>query len=553
MVQLQKYVDALPIPATIQPTATKEGMPYYEVVMKQVKQKLHRDLPPTTVWGYNGQYPGPTFETEVNVPIQVKWMNKLPNVHLLPIDRTVMGAEPSQASVRTVVHLHGGRVQSGNDGYPDAWFTRDFENVGPAFMDPIYKYPNCQRASTYWYHDHAFGITRLNIYAGLAGLYLLRDSEEKKLNLPSGRYEIPLILQDRSFYPNGELFYPEQPGQLSPPAPQPPPPTDPNLPNPSVLPGYGADTNLVNGKVWPYLEVEPRKYRFRMLNAANSRFYQMTLDSGQSFIQIGSDGGLLKEPVQLSQLVLAPAERADLIIDFSQQAGKSIILRNTAAEPFPNGEPPTEDTAQIMQFRVKAKQKERDETSIPKQLSCIVRIPPEQAITTRKNVLSVSRDSYGRPYFTINNKGWNGLPVENTPYNGTTEIWEFYNMTMATHPIHIHLIEFQVLNRANFTGDPNGSNLMVGAAIPPDLNERGWKDTVRAYPGMVTRIIAKFGPFTGLFPFHCHILEHEDYDMMRPFEVLRNPLYNPCIPDPQECPDISFARCCYNKNKQNRE
>ena len=195
--------------------------------MKQVKQKLHRDLPPTTVWGYNGMYPGPTFQTQRNHPIEVKWKNKLPFEHLLPVDRTVHGAESDKPSVRTVAHLHEGRTSPGSDGYPDAWFTRNFENVGPKFVHEVYYYPNCQRPATLWYHDHAVGITRLNVYAGLAGFYLLRDKEEEELNLPKGKFEIPLVIQDRSFYPNGELFYPTQPGHEPPLKLQPHQPLDP--------------------------------------------------------------------------------------------------------------------------------------------------------------------------------------------------------------------------------------------------------------------------------------------------------------------------------------
>ena len=212
----------------------------------------------------------------------------MPFEHLLPVDRTVHGAEPKHPSVRTVVHLHGGRVRPENDGYPEAWFTKNFKNKGTKFVHEVYYYPNCQRSTTLWYHDHAIGITRLNVYAGLAGFYLIRDEAEEQLNLPSGKYEIPLVIQDRSFYLSGErrgeLFYPSLPDQ-----PPPPPP-----PNPSVVPEFFGDTALVNGKVWPYLEVEPRKYRFRILNGSNSRFYRLRLNSGQNFVQIGTDGGFFR-------------------------------------------------------------------------------------------------------------------------------------------------------------------------------------------------------------------------------------------------------------------
>ncbi|AIG26653.1 multicopper oxidase family protein [Brevibacillus laterosporus] len=545
---LKKFVDALPIPPVIEPKGKRDGIPFYEVKMRQIQQKLHRDLPPTTVWGYNDMYPGPTFNVRRNRPILVKWENKLPYQHLLPVDTTVHGADPSQPSVRTVTHLHGGRVRPENDGYPEAWFTKNYENVGSKFLHEVYYYPNCQRPTTLWYHDHALGITRLNVYAGLAGFYLIRDQKEEKLNLPRGKYEIPLVIQDRSFYPDGQLFYPSQPGQEPPPAPQPPPPTDPDLPNPSVVPEFFGNTILVNGKVWPYLEVQPRKYRFRILNGSNSRFYRMRLSSGQDFIQIGTDGGLLKKPVPISEIILAPAERADVIIDFSRHKGENIILTNDAPAPFPDGTPPSPDISQIMEFRVKQKGFKKDNSKVPKRLSCLEKLDPKDAITVRKNFLVESTDQFGRPLLLLNNMRWFDLITE-TPYNGTIEIWELYNVTPDTHPIHLHLIQFQILNRAPITVDENGNIIDVGKAKEPDPNEMGWKDTVRANPGEVTRIIARFGPFTGTYVWHCHILEHEDHDMMRPYEVLKNHDFDPCIPIRGVCRDDSFTQCCHEDDE----
>lgn len=540
---LAKFVDALPIPSVIRPVGFRNKVPYYEVSMKQVKQKLHRDLPPTTVWGYNGIYPGPTFETRRNYPIMVKWMNELPFEHLLPVDRTLDGSEPNQPSVRTVVHLHGGRVRPENDGFPEAWFTRNFEKRGPKFLHEVYYYPNCQRPSTLWYHDHTLGITRLNVYAGLAGFYLIRDDHEDNLNLPSGEFEIPMVIQDRSFYPDGKLFYPSQPNPVPPPT-----PSVPDFPNPSVVPEFFGDTILVNGKVWPYLEVEPRKYRFRIINGSNARFYQMRLSSGQDFVQIGTEGGLLKYPVKISEITLAPAERADVIIDFSKHKGEKIILTNSANAPFPAGSPPTPDTAQIMEFRVKSGLSHKDRSEIPRKLSCLERLKPEEAINRRINTLDERVDGFGRPILLLNNKQWRELPITETPFNGTVEIWDLFNRTNDTHPIHLHLVQFQILYRALFTGDPLDPDnpdhpLHMGDPIPPDENERGWKDTVRANPGEVTRIIARFGPFTGIYPWHCHILEHEDHDMMRPYEVLQNHNFIPCKKVSGMCSDDQFAQC----------
>ena len=541
---LKKFVDALPLPPVVKPVEKIDSVPLYEVTMQQVNQKLHRDLPPTTVWGYNGMYPGPTFEVRRDHPIFVKWINCLPLEHLLPVDSTVHGAQPDQPSVRTVVHLHGGRVRPENDGYPEAWFTREFKNVGTKFLHKIYYYPNCQRPTTLWYHDHALGITRLNVYAGLAGFYLIRDEQEERLNLPKGKFEVPLVIQDRSFYPDGELFYPQQPGNEPPPSPQPPPPIDPILPNPSIVPEFFGNTILVNGKVWPYLEVEPRKYRFRILNGSNARFYRIRLSSGQNFVQIGTDGGLLEKPVTLSDIILAPAERADVVVDFSGHAKQSIILTNDAPTPFPDGGVPlTPDLMQIMEFRVKSHVSMPDRSTIPSTLSCLDRLDPLQAITVRKNTLVESTDEFGRLLLLLNNLMWSEPPITETPYNGTIEIWELFNTTVDTHPIHLHLVQFQILDRAPFTGDPNGPDLVIGQSQPPDPNEMGWKDTVRANPGEVTRIIARFGPFTGIYPWHCHIIEHEDHDMMRPYEVLKNHNFDPCEPIPGECPNDSFTQC----------
>ncbi|MBO0995594.1 multicopper oxidase family protein [Bacillus sp. SD088] len=545
---LTKFVDKLPIIPIHKPIGTYEGIPYYEVSMRQIQQKLHRDLPPTTVWGYNGIYPGPTFEAIRNQPIYVKWKNKLPFEHLLPVDRSIMGAGTDQPSVRTVVHLHGGRNRPGNDGSPDAWFTHDFGKKGPNFVKEIYYYPNCQRPATLWYHDHALGITRLNVYAGLSGFYVLRDQQEGALNLPSGEYEIPLLIQDKSFYPNGELYYPAKPDEPPTPAPNSPP-----MPNPSIVPEFFGDTILVNGKVWPYLEVEPRKYRFRILNGSNARFYNLGLSNGQKLIQIGTDGGLLESPIEVNTILLSPAERVDIIIDFSKNKGDHIILTNSANAPFPggSGDAPIADTSQIIEFRVRENQKIDDSSIIPSKLSCMEILNPIESSYTRVNTLDEDTDEYGRPIQLLNKMMWGEQPITETPSNGKIEIWEFYNTTNDSHPIHLHLIHFQILDQATFSGNPlHPENpkepLVIGKRIPPLPNERGWKDTVRVDPGMVTRIIARFGPYTGIYPWHCHMLEHEDHDMMRPYEVLKNPAFDPCVSIPSVCVDDSFAQCFHD-------
>jgi spore coat protein A len=457
--------------------------------------------------------PGPTIEVRRNELVKIKWINNLPDKHLLPVDTTIHGAEADKPQVRTVVHVHGGRTKSKYDGQPEAWFTNGYLRRGPHWRQMIYKYSNHQRAATLWYHDHAVGITRLNIYAGLAGFYIIRDAHEDTLNLPRGSYEIPLAIQDKSLNPDGSLFYPRQPSDAIPGV----------TPDPSVIAEFFGDTILVNGKVWPYLEVEPRKYRLRILNASNARFYSLSLDSGQPFYQIGVEGGLLERPVKVHQILLAPAERADVIVDFKGMEGRNILLNNHAPAPFPSGEPADPDTTgQIMQFRVTVPLSDHDASSIPRNLGRIERLTEEAARQTRYLTLVESKDQYGRPLLLLDGKRWSD-PVTETIRAGSTEMWCFVNLTNDTHPIHLHLVHFQIVNRQQFNVEKylsTGDIVLTGPPMKPDETERGWKDTVRVHPGQVTRIIARFEPYTGNFPWHCHILEHEDNDMMRPFTVI---------------------------------
>src|SRR5947209_1510487 len=255
---LQQFVDALPIPPVIRPVTGSVT----HITMKQVSRQLHRDLPATPVWAFNGFYPGPTFEARRGCPIQVKWHNdQLPTQHFLPVDVTLHGAEADKPSVRNVVHLHGLKVLPESDGYPEAWISPD-GITGPVLFNPNpFQYPNDQQAAHLWYHDHTLGVTRLNFYAGLQGNYFIRDSVEDSLNIPRGQFEIPLMFQDRLFNPDGSLLYPVADGGT----------------HQFWIPEFFGDTMLVNGKVWPHLDVEPRRYRFRMINACNARWLHMTM------------------------------------------------------------------------------------------------------------------------------------------------------------------------------------------------------------------------------------------------------------------------------------
>lgn len=501
---LKKFVNELPIMETLKPKRKDRHGTYYEVKMEEFSQKLHKSLNPTRLWGYNRQFPGPMIEVEHGEAIQVKWMNNLPDKHLLPVDTSIFHKEIPE--VRTVTHLHGSETKSDSDGYPEAWFTKNFQEVGPFFEREVYEYPNHQRGATLWYHDHAMGITRLNVYAGLAGMYIIRDKREKALNLPKDKYEIPLIIMDRSLNEDGSLSYPMQPND---------PPE--NLPNPSINPFFIGDTIVVNGKVWPFLEVEPRKYRFRILNASNTRGYQLYLDSEEPFYQIGSDGGLLQKTVRMEKLTIEPAERMDIIIDFSKYEGETIILKNDLG---PNASP-DDETDDVMQFKVNLPLSGRDKSIIPNHLTSIPSLRHNRIAAIRNLKLVGSTDPFGRPLLLLNNKKWMD-PVTEKPRLGTTEIWSLMNLTGFTHPIHIHLIQFQILDRRPFDLErynQDGQIVYTGPAVPPKVNERGWKDTAAAPASEITRVIMKFVPYTGHYVWHCHILEHEDYDMMRPFIV----------------------------------
>ncbi|MFC3039902.1 multicopper oxidase family protein [Virgibacillus xinjiangensis] len=505
--RLQKFVDRLPIMDTLKPRRKDEKSTYYEVELKEVRQKLHRDLRPTRLWGYNGSFPGPTIEAEEGENIQVKWMNKLPDRHILPIDRSIHNVA-HQPEVRTVTHLHGSVTEPESDGYPEAWFTRDFRQVGPAFEKEVYEYPNIQRATTLWYHDHAMGITRLNVYAGLVGMYLIRGKREKAMDLPTGKYEVPLVITDRSFEEDGSLSYPTQPDDAG-----------ENLPNPSIVPAFNGDTILVNGKVWPYQEVEPRKYRFRILNASNTRTYRLSLDSGQPIYQIGSDGGLLSKTIKQEELAIAPAERMDVIIDFSKHKDSRIVLKNDLGPDAA----PEDETDEVMEWRVNLPLSGKDDSRIPAYLSTIPSLRKNNIRTIRNLSLSGSEDEYGRPLLLLDGRMWDD-PITEKPGLGDTEIWAIRNLTNFPHPIHIHLVQFQVIDRQPFDLElynEDGRLLFTGPPVAPEQNELGWKDTISAPSGQITRVIAKFEPFTGDYVWHCHILEHEDYDMMRPFTVRR--------------------------------
>ena len=496
----------------------------------------------TKVWGYNGSYPGPSILARKNVPLNVFWHNKLVNgndqplPHLLPIDRSIDWAfanDPNWQSygVPIVTHVHGGHTESAGDGLPDNWYTPNFARKGPGFtkgdIDP-YRYDNDQESATIWYHDHALGVTRLNVYAGLAGYYLITDNNEINLQstgkLPVAPYDLGLAIQDRMFTSTGQLFYPmsfeeEESG---------------------ILPEVFGDFILVNGMTWPVLDVEPRQYRFRMLNGSDSRFYNLFLSSGQQLIQIGSDQGFLYSPFAMNQMLLAPGERKDIILDFSDPMlwGQTIILKNNAKTPYPRGEAPDpQTTGRIMAFRInKPLDTNYPLTSLPATLRSPI-VPLQTDLAPRRLILYETEDEYGRimPILGTVDDGMLGFRDELTehPALNSTEVWELYNETVDAHPIHLHLVSMQMISRQKFVARVNEENgkpsniRLVGQPKLPGPDEQGWKDTWVTYPGEVTRVIAKFDR-PGLYVWHCHILSHEEHDMMRPFFVgeMNKPVVN---------------------------
>lgn len=686
------------IPQFVEPLTTFVGQRVsstsFSVTMREFQQKVLPDsiyatMPApfnqgTFVWGYqvDGKpafYPGFTIEARRGTPTTVKYVNSLPSPSssklepLLTIDQTIHWADPLNAgsgthdmgsfnpyagTIPTVVHLHGAEVPSSSDGEPEAWFTRDglhgkgyttLSNAGSNAA--VYQYPNTQQSTTLWFHDHALGVVRINIFAGLAGMYLLRDQfdtgqSNNCLGLPAGNQEIELILQDRLFDTNGQLLFPDGTPTDNPSG------LNGTPPNPGAhpwwIPEFFGDAIVVNGKTWPFLNVEPRRYRFRMLNAANARFFQMTLvDSqtqapGPAIWKIGSDGGLLDRPAKLSDgndpnsipLFLAPSERADVIIDFTGQQGRSFTLTNDAVFPFPSGGAPDPNVdGRVMQFRVNQPLSSRDTTLNPasstatlrggrNQEPAIIQLANQKTGTlgtgvkptlTRQLVLLEVEGPGGPLMVTLNNSRWTGVhdgtntPISGSipasmgqpyfyteqPQLGSTEIWEIANLTEDAHPIHIHLIQFQLLNRQNFDvanyrplydsqfpggtfeglqpdgslglmnydpgvfipaygppnayltpnadnaigGNPGFHKFLQGGIVLPDNNDIGWKDTIKVYPDMVTRLVVRWAPIDkainavqpgqNLYTFdptvgpgyvwHCHIIDHEDNEMMRGF------------------------------------
>jgi len=651
---LQKYIQALRGVAPLDPVGIPLALPdafstpsvdHYSLVAGQYTDQLHPALGPTTLWGYADdahgglhRHLGGIIVATKGKAVQITMTNKLPGAHIIPVDTTIEGA--NQAQNRTAVHLHGGLVPWISDGGPHDWFDpfgshgMSFQNnsvvypAGPNKWLPgqaEYYYPNGQSARLVWYHDHAWGITRINAYAGVASAYIIRDVALESgaglpiiehPTLPGGGREVPLVFQDKIFVganiaavdptwrgPNtpGSLWYAhtyEHPrwslknGLV--------------VPDPSVVPEFFGDTMLCNGTVYPSVKLEQRRYRFRLLNACNARFLNINLyvrdasidgitlnnkglvtnPAGPPITMIGAEGGFLPAPVTFNappvpfpgvaqplpnQFLLAPAERADVLIDFSAlPVGTKLILYNDAPAPFPGGKLYNDyffgnqqspvvtqagfgpDTRQLLQIEVVAPaagsppdpvlnlgQLHPDPTPI---VPPGVTTPPP-GVPVRDLTLNEVADAYGRLIQLLGTtspavgggfgRAYMASPTE-VVRAGSTEVWRIFNTTADTHPIHFHLVNVQILSRqpfqvTSFTGVPNFS----GPAVPPSPNEQGWKETVRMNPGECTTVIMTFDlpsvPFTvptsprtggNEYVWHCHILEHEEHDMMRPLIVI---------------------------------
>jgi len=638
--------DASPAPVT--------GVTHYTLGINQFTDQVHPTLGPTTLWGYQPARPlgggsqpqkhlGGIIVGQKGVPIQLTFNNNLPPTHIIPVDISIPGA--NQAQNRSATHLHGGFVPWISDGGPHDWFAPDGSHglsfLNNAVLNPRarnnqaeYYYPLQQSARFLWYHDHAWGITRINAYAGIATALLIRDNFEiglKNLGLPefveAGGRELPIIVQDKIFVApdiltvdpawtgptdSGSLWYAHQYdtdryGKLGPASAGPPPAV-------SVVPEFFGDTMLANGTVYPQVTVEARRYRLRILNACNARFLnlQLYVDDGSpngitlntqgnplnapavnaatansNFLVLGAEGGFLPNPALVpsnvpfngttigGSLLVAPAERVDLIFDFSLHAGKKIILYTDASAPFPGGDPRNDyfpglnvnknpvnlmtpagygpNTREIMRFNVIP----ATGTDTPLHITTatdltqgnepllvplgVTALPP--GVPVRQLTLNEAFDEHGRLIQLLGTNtalvpGAFGRPYMSTPTEiitaGSIEVWQIANLSADTHPIHFHLVNAQIISRQKFAvtsykGTPN----FQGPPVAPGPEERGWKETIRMNPGEVITVIMQFklpvtpfavprSPRTGgnEYVWHCHILEHEEHDMMRPLIVI---------------------------------
>jgi spore coat protein A len=445
-----KFSQPLRIPHVLRPVRTDANTDYYEITQKEADVEFMPGIR-TRIWGYDGMFPGPTIKARRGRQAVVRQTNRLRG--------------------ETVVHLHGGVTESDSDGFPT-------DMVMPG-QSRSYVYSNQGRAATLWYHDHAMGRSAHNIYMGLAGLYIIEDEREAVLGLPSAEYDVPLIIQDRSFGKDSNFAY--------------------HAGRAGRIGALGAVV-LVNGVPWPRFEVATRKYRFRILNGSNATAFELALANGRPLLQIATEGGLLSMPVDCPSIPMAMAERNEVLIDFSgYPIGTQIVLNNIGGEGPKN---------EIMRFDVT--REEHDENPIPEKLGIWEPLDPKLAVRTREIEFGISRAFDIHPLFwTINGQKFNPNKSLAQEEYGQVEIWHLKNRKYAwlekLHPVHVHLVNFQILER-------NGG--------PPKPWERGWKDTVSLDKGEDVKIIMRFDGHRGRYLIHCHNLEHEDSTMMARFDVV---------------------------------
>jgi spore coat protein A len=534
--------------------------------------------PTTPLFGYGtsaatASYPGASFEVQQGSPISVTWVNGLPNKHVVEVDPTLLDPNTSynpatgefNPTVPIVTHLHGGHSDAIYDGTPLQWFTggavpatgSDYTNTqvyNPSQPANTFTYRNDQQAATLWYHDHAMGVTRLNAYAGMAGFYIVRNqydtgAPDNPLGLPADDFEVGLAIQDKQFLSDGRLWFAANAQTFG------------GVPNvASTLPEQFGDTIVVNGKAWPKMNVEARRYRFHLLNGSDSRFYTMTVANQATLAtapiwQVGTDDGLLNSPVKLTQLTLGPGERADVVVDFTKfKPGTRLTLTNSARAPFPAGARVVAGlTDRIMAFDVVAPTSpdtsfvptKTGATTTPK-LNFTNPLPDlaDPVTNTREVALYETTDGLGRITPLLGTPAGSAEftdPITENIARGATEVWTMYNNTADTHPIHLHQTSFQLLSRATFSSklvnqgvSPTGvTRWSMGPVtrvtpLPVAPNEIAWKDTIQINPGEVITLRAKFD-LGGKYVWHCHILSHEEHDMMRFFQVGDTPFPAPGV------------------------
>ncbi|RLM92533.1 multicopper oxidase LPR1-like [Panicum miliaceum] len=489
---LEMYVDVLPQMPKVLGYSLKYGRPapaHLAIGMYQKKWKFHRDLPATTVFAFGTSaesttFPGPTVEALQGVPLWVTWDNHLPDRHILPWDPTVPTAIPRAGGVPTA--------------------------RGPTWTTPTYAYPNAQSPGVLWYHDHALGLTRANLLAGLLGAYVIRNpAVEAPLGLPCGdAFDRVLVLADRSFYADGSIYM-NCAG------------VNPRI-HPQWQPEYFGEAVTVYGKAWPFLPVARRRYRFRIINASNARFFNLSLTNGLPFHVVGSDTSYLPRPAAVTHLLVAVAEAFDVVVDFSESPTPEAELVNTAPYPYPDGDAPNHLSGKVMKFVVAPEKVWDDHYTVPARLLEYVKIAEEEARLED--------------------------PATETPRAGTTEVWEVINLTQDNHPLHLHLATFQAVRARGLVGLEEFKRCMerlndatrcdvgrhaVGeeAAVPE--HERTWKNVVKIAPGFMTTVVVKFlmvetgrtYPFDATaepgYVYHCHILDHEDNAMIRPMKLIK--------------------------------